>query len=177
MAAAVLRKRKARPMPINPRRARNAPVMRTARTTPGWSRLAVGAPPPDSTAWPRKNDAKLRTSPTTSIAPPATAALPASSSGRRGVADREARIVPLEYSALTTRMPNTPIVSSPTNTPPSVWLVGSKPGYQSNGWWAAWLADRYVIRVVAATVMARVHHVERRVVVLSVSARATCLNP
>src|ERR1700689_15967 len=56
MAAAVLRKINPKPNDIRDNSAMNAPVITTARRAPGDPRLADGAPPPERTAWPRKND-------------------------------------------------------------------------------------------------------------------------
>ena len=52
----------------------------------GRPRLAEGAPPLERTAWPRKNDAKLRSTQNTTVTAAPTPILAASSMGRLGVA-------------------------------------------------------------------------------------------
>ena len=61
--------------------------------------------------------------------------------------------------------------------PAKDWLVGSKPWYQSGLLCRALLVEMIVTTVIPATVISRVHRVERRVAILTASARMTCLRP
>ena len=79
-----------------------------------------------STSSPTANAANAKISPTTSVTAPSTAALAASSSGRRGTAASVARIIPEENSVVTTRAPRTPRASWPIESPAKLISVGSK---------------------------------------------------
>ena len=69
---------------------------------------------------------KARISPAASATAPSTAALAASSSGRRGTAANVARIIPEENSVVITSAPKTPSASWPIASPAKLLLVGSK---------------------------------------------------
>ena len=76
-----------------------APPSSTARSTPGWPRVACGAGD-RSTSSPTAKAPKANISPATSVTAPTTAALAASTSGRRGTAAKVARIMPEENSVV-----------------------------------------------------------------------------
>ncbi len=103
------------------------PVMNTARSAPGDPRLTEGAPRPERMAWPRKNEMKLSSSQKTTAADAVTAILAASRSGRFEVAASVARIVPLEYSGVMSKAPNTPPVRPRAIMPVNAGWVASKP--------------------------------------------------
>ena len=105
----------------------NRPVRTTARAAPGDASVAVGAPPPESTAWPRKKEMKLRTSQNTTVSPAVTTVLVARRRGRLGAAAKVARMVPLEYSLVINRAPKTPPVRATVIMPVSDACVASKP--------------------------------------------------
>ena len=80
----------------------------SARSTPGCPSVATGAPLPERMALPMKKQEKVKTSDTTRERTPITIALAARSRGLRGVAAREARMVPLAYSPVMVSMLSTP---------------------------------------------------------------------
>ena len=76
-------------------------------------------------AWPSQNATKTRISLTTTATVPNTATLASRTTGRRGTADRVARMVPVPYSALITSTPSTPKMSWPRKIPIRLRRVGS----------------------------------------------------
>ena len=66
-----------------------------------------------SSAWPRKNVMKLATTVTPSATTPSTSVFAANTVGRRGITDSEVRIIPVEYSEVSTIAPSTTITSWP----------------------------------------------------------------
>ena len=95
-----------------------------------WARCATAADVPtaclaDRMAWPMAKAQKTRTSLTTTATAPNTRTLAVSTTGRRGTADKVARMVPVPYSALMTRTPRTPKMSWPRKMPIRLRRVGS----------------------------------------------------
>ncbi len=109
-------------------------------------------------------------SPRASVTPPNTAALAASTSGRFGTAARVARISPEVNSLLAIITPSTPASSSPGIMPAKALLVKSPDAFLV-------LSPMTIAMAMApATVIASVHHVDRRVRSLIHSIAATCRN-
>ena len=65
----------------------------------------------DKMAWPMPKALNVSASLTATATAPKTTILAARTTGRRGVADRVARMVPVPYSALMTSTPSTPKMS------------------------------------------------------------------
>ena len=72
-----------------------------------------------------KKVTKDRISPTTRLTPPITMALAATTTGRRGIAERVDRICPVPYSALMNITPSTPMANWPRLKPTRIRRVGS----------------------------------------------------
>ena len=123
--------------------------------------------------------AKAKISPTTSVTAPSTAALAASSSGRRGTAASVARIIPEENSVVIASTPRTPRASWPSASPVKLSLVGSKAARSSADivaqcWWPRTSMARPIM---PAAKTSKTHAVERTLRSLSHSIWATERNP
>src|SRR5579863_2415549 len=175
MAPAVLREMSPNPNAINANREMHKPVINTARSAPGVPNVAEGIPRPARMPSPRKNDAKLSSSQNTTVAAAVTPILAASRTGRLGVADNVARMVPLEYSAVMSNAPNTPPVSAAMTRPVSASWVASKPG--SPGWYWTELVTSPVTNNPATAVTPRMMAVEGNVRIFTSSDLTACLTP
>jgi len=104
---------------------RNRPTPTTARRAPGLASVSCRAGAV-RIAWPRRKLANEVTSAVIRLTAVKTRTLAASTSGRRGSAARVARIVPLAYSPLITRMPRMPMTRAPPRYAPTrLTSVGS----------------------------------------------------
>src|SRR3984885_5858643 len=169
IAAAVCRMIAPRPSPNRPIRLRLAPVSTIARRTPGWLRAGAVMP------WrrvmqPEKKDRNAAASPVISATAPTTAALAARTRSRRGAAANVARLVPEVYSLVMASTPTTPMSSTPMSMPTSV-LPTNMPLLV-----VLLLPVARAMPADAATAMARVSPVERRLRSLIHSIRASCRN-
>src|SRR6201996_879369 len=167
-AAAVCRMIAPRPSPNRPIRLRLAPVSTIARRTPGWLR-AGGVMPWRRVMQPAKKDRNAAASPVISATAPTTAALAARTLRRRGAAANVARMVPEVYSLVMASTPTTPMSSTPMSMPTSV-LPTNMPLL------VVLLPIARAMPADAATAMARVSQVERRLRSLIHSIRANCRN-
>ncbi len=95
------------PTPSIAQAARQYPAITTAPGTRGSASDRPGCPPRAISAWVSQKQPNASTSPTTSAAPPVTAALAASTVHRRGTATKVVRIRPVEYSEVNTSTPST----------------------------------------------------------------------
>ena len=127
IAAAVLRKMSPNPKDMSARSPMNSPVRITARAAPGDARVAVGAPPLERMACPRKNERKLSTTQKTMVSTVVRPSLVASSSDRFGAAASVVRMVPLEYSPVISSAPKTPPAKATVIMPVRDCWVGSNP--------------------------------------------------
>ena len=150
----------------------------TARSTPGCPSDAVGAPP-ESTAWPSKNDDEAerladdqgararRRRPWPSAARRAAAWQPGTSGS-----------CPVPYSPLMARTPRTPRAREPSARPARDWLVGIEPLVPRRGDGAGRCGSTgRSTSSVPTTVMSSVHSVERSETSLVHSARMVWRSP
>ena len=120
-------------------------------------------------------------SPTTRVTTPKTVTLATSTRGRRGTAEKVARIVPVLYSALITRIPSTPMASWAKSSPDRLDRVGSNVAFEASERLAHRDACAEVTMApepIPTTAVARiVQTVERTVVNLVHSEPSTPLKP
>jgi len=139
----------------------------TARSAPGLDSVSLLAGEVRN-SWPSRKLANAVNSATTRAATPSTRTLAASTIGRRGAVARVARIVPVAYSLLMTRMPRMPSRSVPPRyAPVRLTSMGSNAALLPAGIVAQCARVTPVAMPLAArptnTVMPRVHSVERTV--------------
>ncbi len=127
--------------------------------------------PCPSVAPPARNEMNAAASPTTSITAPNIAAFAARTSGRRGIAASVTRIMPEVYSLVIDNTPSAPASSRPGTTPASALLVRSLEALM------VLIPTAMPMLIVPATVIARVHQVDRRVRSLIHSIRAAWTRP
>ena len=127
IAAAVLRKMSPNPKDNSATSPMKSPVRITARAAPREARVAVGAPPLDRMACPRKKVRRLNTTQKAMVSIVVNPSLVPSNSRRLGAAAMVARMVPLEYSLVISSAPKTPPASATVIMPVRDCWVGSNP--------------------------------------------------
>ena len=139
-----------------------APPSSTARSTPGWASVACGAGDLSASS-PAAKAPKASTSPATSVMAATTAALAASTVGRRGTAANVALIMPEENSVVIASAPRTPRTSWPRASPVKLSLTGSKEARSAADIVAqwVWLSTRTARPIMPAAKTSRIHDVER----------------
>ena len=122
-------------------------------------------------ALPAKNAMNEAASPNASATAPNTAALAASSSGRRGAAASVDLIIPDEYSLVISSAPRTPLNSRAGRIPASALFVRSSVPL------VVFRPTATPMATAPTALRASVNQVERRLRSLIHSIRATCRNP
>jgi hypothetical protein len=113
------------------------------------------------------------------VTAPTTAALAASTIGRRGTAAKVARIMPEENSVVIASTPRTPRTSWPSASPVKPSLTGSKVARSAADIAAqwVWLSTRTDSPIMPAAKTSRIHGVDRTLRSFSHSIRATERKP